>query len=463
MLSKTDKKIVLCVLLTATILSPLDFYIVNLALTPIEESLNASASHLQMIISFYTSAYAVFQITGGRLGDLLGRKQMFILGLTGFILSSFMCGLASTSWVLITGRVLQGVSGAIMAPQILAIIHTVFTEKEQPFVMGLYSFSFGLAAVLGQLLGGVLISLNILGLGWKIVFLINLPIGLLALIGAIKFIPKQELKKTKEGIDWLGIFLLSLCLGLIIYPLTQGMEEGWSAWIVATMATSIPVFMLFVAYEKYLVRKQRNPLIDIAVFKSRNLVLGASIAFLFYCSGIFYLALGIYLQKGLGWTSVQAGFAIMPFGLGFILSSLISSSITKWIGNKVLSLGLFGYGLGFTLIIVALSFQNAVSTMFYTGLFIAGLGMGLTLSSIVRISLHHINEKFVGLASGVINSSLQIGSAIGVAAIGGLFFSWNETLGYAKAFQGSLLIVVGLLVVASILAYVLIHKTKAEE
>lgn len=460
MISKTNKRVILSVLLTATILSPLDFYIVNLALTPIEQGLNASSSHLQMIISFYTSAYAVFQITGGRLGDLLGRKRMFIIGLSGFILSSTLCGFAPSAWVLIAGRVMQGVSGAIMAPQVLAIIHTVFSEKEQPLVMGLYSFSFGLAAVLGQLLGGILISLNILGLGWKIIFLINLPIGLLALVGAMKFIPNQELKRSRERIDWGGIFLLSLCLGLIIYPLTQGMEEGWSAWIVTTLALSIPVFILFIFYEKWMAKRDMKPIIDIAVFQNRNLVLGATIAFLFYCSGIFYLALGIYLQKGLGWTSVEAGVAIMPFGIGFILSSLISATINKCIGNRVLNLGLFAYALGFVFIIVSLSFAYSTGGVFYLGLFSAGLGMGLTLSSIVRISLHKVDEKFVGLASGVINSALQIGSAIGVAAIGGLFFAWNESIGYAKAFQGALLVVVGLLVLASFLAYILISKTK---
>lgn len=458
-----NKKIVLATLLTATILSPLDFYIVNLALTPIEESLNASASHLQMIISFYTSAYAVFQITGGRLGDLLGRKQMFITGLTGFILSSALCGFAPTPWTLISGRILQGVSGAIMAPQVLALIHTIFTEKEQPLVMGLYSFSFGLAAVLGQLLGGILISMNILGLGWKIIFLINLPIGILALIGAIYFIPRQEKRNIKEPIDWIGIILLSLCLSLIIYPLTQGIEAGWSSWVVITLAMSIPVLTLFIFYEKWLTKRQKKPLIDIAIFQNPNLTLGASIAFLFYCSGIFYLALGIYLQKGLSWTSVEAGLAIMPFGFGFILSSLISASITKRIGNHILNLGLFTYALGFSLIIIALASYSLKESLFYLGLLIAGLGMGLTLSSIVRISLYNTKENSVGLASGIINSALQIGSAIGVASIGGLFFYWSDTLNYTKAFQGSLLIVVSLLIIASILAYILITKQKKQE
>ena len=413
-----------------------------------------------MIISFYTSAYAVFQITGGRLGDLLGRKQMFITGLLGFVLSSALCGFAPSPWVLILGRVLQGVSGAIMAPQVLAIIHTTFSEREQPFVMGLYSFAFGLAAVLGQLLGGVLISLNIFGLGWKIIFLINVPIGLLSLFGAIKYIPKQEITKAKEKIDWLGIILLSLCLGLIVYALTQGIEINWSIEIICTLLLAVPTFIAFIYQEKRLAQKKGNPLIDIKVFESRNLKLGAVIAFIFYCSGIFYLGLGIFLQKGLDWTSIEAGFSIIPFGVGFVLSSLISAKLTQYIGDKVLGLGLFSYALGFLIIVLAISYEESLGLLFYSGLFIAGIGMGLTLSSIVRISLHGVKENLVGLASGIINSSLQIGSAIGVAAIGGIFFSWADKFGYAKAFQSSLFIVILLLAVALVLAYVLITKTK---
>lgn len=460
MITKANKKIVLAVLLIATILSPLDFYIVNLALTPIQNGLNASASQLQMIISFYTSAYAVFQITGGRLGDLLGRKNMFIVGLLGFTLSSALCGFAPSPWILILGRVIQGVSGAIMAPQVLSIIHTLFSEREQPFVMGLYSFVFGLAAVLGQLLGGILISLNIFGLGWKIIFLINVPIGLLSLIGAIKCIPKQKTTKSKEKVDWLGIFLISLCLGLIVYSLTQGIEKNWSIEVISMLLLAIPIFITFVFQEKRLTQKQGSPLIDIKVFESRNLKLGAIVSFLFYCSGIFYLGLGVFLQKGLNWTSIEAGFSIIPFGIGFVISSLISAKLTQHIGNNVLGLGLLSYALGFLIIIFAISYEQAIGLFFYSGLFIAGIGMGLTLSSIVRISLHGVRENLIGLASGIINSSLQIGSAIGVAAIGGLFFAWAEDFGYPRAFQSSLLIVVLLLGLALLLAYVLISKTK---
>ncbi|MGG5506874.1 MULTISPECIES: MFS transporter [unclassified Myroides] len=180
-----NKWFILFILLLATILSPSDFYIVNLALPAIQESLYSSNSQLQMIISFYTCAYAVFQISGGRIGDIYGRKTTSLTGLFGFIIASTLCGLAQSTQVMLVGRVLQGISGAIMIPQVLAILHTLFDEGEKRLVMALYSFTFGITAALGQYLGALLIAWNAFDLGWRVIFLVNVPIGLLALSLAI--------------------------------------------------------------------------------------------------------------------------------------------------------------------------------------------------------------------------------------------------------------------------------------
>ena len=452
-----SKPFILIVLLIATILSPLDFYIVNLALTPIQKGLSATSGELQMIVSFYTCAYAVFQITGGRLGDLFGRKQMFLLGLLGFIVASTLCGLATSSSVIILGRVMQGVSGAIMAPQVLAIIHVTFTEKEKTIVMALYSFTFGLAAVLGQYLGGLLISLNILNLGWRVIFLMNIPIGLVALVGGLVLIPKLE-KASNSKIDVLGIILLSLALGLLVYPLTLVTENGWSSPVMIMLVSSVLFLISFLYYEKRVIQKGETPLIDLSVFKYRNLSIGSIVAFLFYCSGIFYLGLGIYLQEGQGWNALDAGSAIIPFGIGFLLSSLGSPFVVKWIGNYILNVGILANMLGFVCIVFSISLVNPTSYLFYLGLVLAGCGMGLTLSSIVRISLQGIPHKYAGLASGVINCALQIGSAIGVAGIGGVFFSLSAQSGYGYGFQIALLIVIALLTWAGFIALAITRK-----
>lgn len=428
-----------------------------MALTPIQKGLNTTAGQLQMIVSFYTCAYAVFQITGGRLGDLLGRKQMFLTGLLGFISASAICGLAISPTMIIIGRVIQGVSGAIMAPQVLAIIHVTFTEKEKTKVMALYSFTFGLAAVLGQYLGGLLIACNIMGLGWRVIFLMNVPIGLTAFIGAVFILPKPK-KEPSERIDILGIILLSLALGLIVYPLTLVTENGWSIAVITMLLSSLMFFVSFVTYQKKMVAKGKVPLIDLNVFKFKNLSIGSFVAFLFYTSGIFYLALGIYLQEDQHWNSLDAGTAIVPFGIAFLISSLGSPKVVKWIGNTILNIGILTNALGFILIIYSISLPNPTGILFSIGLAFAGCGMGLTLSSIVRISLLNIPHKYAGLASGVINCALQIGSAIGVAGLGSIFFSLAKSHNYAYAFQMSLIMVVILLGIACCSALLITKK-----
>ncbi|MCW3466021.1 MFS transporter [Chitinophaga nivalis] len=455
------KKIILFILLIAAVLSPLDFYIVNLALTAIQQDLHAEPASLQMIVSFYTAAYAVFQITGGRLGDLMGRKRMFLCGLFGFITASLICGCAPDTTVLIAGRVLQGIAGAIMAPQVLAIIQVVYTPEEKIRVMGYYSFTFGLAAVLGQLLGGLLIAMNIAGLGWKVIFLINVPIGIVALIAGLKYLPEH--KSEQQGpIDWLGICLLSACLLLVIYPLTCGFDLYWPLRIKVMLGMSIPVLLLFFWYENRLMQRGRTPLIDMRILRYPQLAGGIGTAFLFYTSGIFYLALGLFLQNGLHWQAMQAGLAIIPFGLGFLICSLAAASITRYIGDRILLLGISLYAAGFTLMIAAL-WQPAGQSgiLFYVGLWVAGMGMGFTLSSIVRISLNGIPQAFIGLGSGLINFALQIGSALGVALIGQVFFDVAAGNNYAIAFRETLMVVVVLLLLALVPGYRLVRKQAA--
>lgn len=454
-----QQRFVLLLILAAAILSPLDFYIVNLALTPIQQGIGSSPAQLQMIVSFYTCAYAVFQITGGRIGDLLGRKKMFLLGLMGFTLSSTLCGFAPNSTILIIGRIIQGISGAIMSPQILAIIHVSFSEEQKTKVMALYSFTFGLAAALGQYLGGYLIEKNLFGLGWRMVFLINLPIGILVWIGTYFTLP-QFTKNAENKIDYAGIILLSLALGLTVYPLTLVSEQGWSAKVISLLSLSIVLIYSFVRFENYTEAKGQTPLVTMKIFSFKNLCIGSGIAFLFYCSGIFYLGLGIYLQETQHWTALQAGSAIIPFGMGFLLCSLLTPLIARRIGDLTLISGIILEAIGFGLLIISIEQFTSYQSIFYIGLFFCGCGIGFFIASIIRISLRGIPYQSAGLASGVINSGLQIGSAIGVAALGSVFFSLGKNYDYGHAFQVVLMILMGLLCIAGILS-LFIMQTKS--
>jgi EmrB/QacA subfamily drug resistance transporter len=451
----TNRTPIVAVLLLGAFLPPLDFYIVNLALPAIREGLQATGGQLQLIVSCYSSAYAVFLITGGRLGDLYGRKRMFIAGLAGFIVASAICGLAPNGSALIIGRILQGASAAVLAPQVLATIRTIFSVQEQPRVIGLYGSVFGLASIVGQLLGGALVTLHPFSLTWQSIFLINIPIGIAALIGAMKFLPEIRPSKRTQ-IDVVGVLLLSLLLGSIIYPLTRGREAGWPAWTFISFAASVPLLALFIWFERWLGRVGSSPLVDLNLFKNRTFVTGLAMAFLFYCISVFFLTFGIYLQNGLGWTSLASGIGILPFAFGFFAGTLRSAKLYARVGNHILSIGFGLLAGGFAITAAALYAGLGPGIIFYVGLVCAGVGQGLLQPSTVRIVLAEVQPEQAGLAAGVVTSTLQIGAAVGVAAVGSVFFAvlgqQAGAIAYGNAFANALAVAAGLQILGMLLA-----------
>jgi MFS family permease len=462
--SGPSRTLIIIVLLLGAFLPPLDFYIVNLALPAIGNGLRTTGGQLQLIVSCYASAYAVFLITGGRLGDLYGRKRMFMTGMAGFIVASAICGFAPNGSILILGRILQGASAAVMAPQVLATIRTIFSVAEQPRVIGFYGSVFGFAAIVGQLFGGGLITLHPLGLTWQSIFLINIPIGIVALIGAMKFLPEAR-PLNRPKIDLAGVFLLSLFLGSIIYPLTRGREAGWPAWTFISFAASIPLFALFIWFEGWLAKVGGSPLVDLRLFKNRTFVAGLAMAFLFYCISVFFLTFGIYLQSGLGWTSLASGVGILPFAFGFFAGTLRSAKLYARIGNHILSVGFGLLAGGFAITAGALYVGFGPGIIFYIGLICAGLGQGLLQPSTVRIVLTEVEPEQAGLAAGVVTSILQIGAAVGVAAVGSVFFTvLGQQTGsrqYGNAFASALVVAAVLQGVGMLLATKMNHRRQA--
>ncbi|WP_233861772.1 MFS transporter [Paraburkholderia adhaesiva] len=445
----------LVVLLVGAILPPLDYFIVNLALPAIRDGLGAQPSELQLVVSAYACANAVTQITGGRLGDLYGRKRLFMIGMAGFVLASTLCGLAGSGPELVAGRLLQGLFAAILGPQVLATIRSVFTPHEQVRVMGLYGFVFGLAAVIGQLGGGALISLHPFGLGWRSIFLVNLPIGVLALLGSWRFIPENRPPRGKR-IDLPGSILLSLFLLMLVYPLTRGPEAGWPLWMLACLAGSLPMLYLLVRVEWRRLVDGNDPLLDVRLFRNPVIALGLALAFLFYMMSAFFLTYGIYLQGGLHWTPLASGLAIMPFGLGFITSPLLMPRLVyRFGGYRVLTLGFALLAIGLATA-AALAGSGTPSPGFYVGLATIGLGQGLVLPSVVRIVLAEVEPERAGVASGMVTATLQIGAAVGAATLGGLFFSTLGTnpgvVDYVHAFRTSMFALVAILVPCAVLS-----------
>lgn len=433
----------LAVLFVGAFLAPLDYFIVNLALPSIRVGLNASDAQLQLVVSAYASAYAVLLITGGRLGDLFGRRRMFMTGMAAFVIASALCGFAGSGHVLVISRIVQGIAAAVMAPQVLATIRAVVPLHQQTRVMSFYGFVFGLSSIVGQLGGGALITYHPFGLDWRVIFLINIPIGIAAFIGTWKFVPENQ-PATRTGIDLVGVVLLSAVLLLLIYPMTHGREAGWPAWTFVMFALAVPTLALFIAAERRVERRGGHPLVDLQLFRNPAFGLGLVLAFLFYCNSAFFLTYGIFLQTGLHWTPIVAGMAIMPFAIGFVIGPLSSPAVVKRIGGHVLTLGFSMMTVGFAVTAWSATRSATPDLLFYGGLVCAGIGQGLTLPSIMRIVLQEVTPEKAGLASGMVSSTLQIGAAVGAAAIGGVFFS---TLGgstapkaFAHAFQGSLMI-----------------------
>ena len=410
----------LCVLLAGTLLPPLDFFIVNVALPAIQADLQATPSLAQLVVSVYAAAYAVTLILGGRLGDLYGRKRMFIVGMLGFGVASALCGGAPSPGVLVAGRLLQGISAAIMAPQSLASIHAIFPAQEKSRALGLYGATFGAASVAGQLLGGLLVSLDLFGLGWRTVFLINLPIIAVAVPAAICCV--RDSRSEQAGrLDIVGALLLAAGLLAVVVPLIEGRERGWPWWCVGLLALGLPLLVAFWRCEQRQELGRGTPLVPPSVLASRGLRRSLAATFFFYTIAPFFLVFAVYEQTGLGHDALTAGLAVLPLGIGFLLGPLCSSTAARRLGANTSA---FGMGLEVVGMLAAASIAWFDAPAWLPApLFLIGLGQGLALPALVRLNVDQVDARWAGLAAGLVSATLQISAAVSTAIIGGLFFA----------------------------------------
>lgn len=410
----------LVILLTGAFLPPLDFFIVNVALPSIREDFRASASTMQLIISGYATTYAVMLITGGRLGDLYGRRNVFLAGMVGFAAASALCGFAWSPAALVAGRILQGFAAAIMAPQALASINAIFPDHEKSKALSFYALTFGVASMVGLFLGGALIALDILGLGWRAIFLINLPV--IAVAAPSAFIMLRETRSERPSkLDLGGALLIAIALSALIAPLIEGREQGWPIWLILMLATSLPFFLLFWRHEKHLESTGRDPILAPSLLQNRGLMRGLLAALFFYSLAAFWLIFSVYQQGGLGLTPFEAGLAILPAAVGFVLGPFASERILRVFGR-------FSAGAGMVLQAAGLFgttalISNGLPQFLFAALFLIGAGQGIALPNLVKSIVRRVDRTQSGLASGLVNSMFQIGGALAAAIVGGLFFS----------------------------------------
>lgn len=417
------------ILLIGAFLPPLDFFIVNVALPAIQGELGASSSAEQLVISSYAAVYAVTLITGGRLGDIYGRGKMFFLGLVGFAAASLLCGLAWSPWVLITGRVLQGATAAIMAPQALASVQAIFPEAEKPLALSIYGAVFGLASVIGQVLGGILISVNLFHLGWRAIFLVNLPVALLVILCGLPLV-KETRAQSAQKLDPVGMLLATVMLSTLIVPLIEGREAGWPWWTwLSFLAFPLLVSLLW-RYERRLSQHVGSPLLDPTVLRAPGLSQGLAIVLLFYSIGAFFLLFSVYLQDALHLNALNAGLIFLPFGVGFLIGPLLTPFLRRFAGNylSAIGMGCETSGLAGLAGLIANTMTGTPPPMLPLALllFVTGLGQGLAMPTLVRMVTGRVAPEFSGMIAGVTSSTLQISTALSVAIIGGIFYSMLE-------------------------------------
>lgn len=421
-----DKWFALCVVLTAPLLYVIDIFIINIAIPTIKTSLNASAGEIQLVIASYLLGSACFLITGGRAGDFLGKKRVFLWGMLAFTITSCICGLCQNATQLNISRFFQGVSSAFMVTQSISLIQVLFTDsKERAVAIGWYGITLSIAAIIGQVLGGYLAETNFVIEGWRLIFFINFPVGILSLLAIHFYLAETPLLK-KVKFDYKGALYLTIGLACIIYALTEGRENGFPWWFYTLILLSIIFLASFIVIQQRKLARKQDPLIDISLFKLKDFKVGLyAVLFHFMLHTAYLLIVAVYLQSGLGISALACGMYFVPHALLFMISSVFAGKLLPRYGKRVLQLGLSIILVSFILQIIFFSHRDLpFISMLLIGVY--GLGNGLVLPFLLNVVLDNIEEKDAGAASGIFSTFQQTASALGISIIGGIFYSILE-------------------------------------
>lgn len=417
------------VILSAMVLNILDSTILNVAAPSIQRDLALSASALEWIAAAYTLAIAVGLLAGGRLGDAYGRKRMLMAGLVGFVASSVLCSVAWSSEALIGGRVLQGLAAAVMIPQTFGLIRDIFGPAEIGKAFAAFGPAIGLSTVLGPVVAGGLIELDPFGTDWRSLFLINVPVGLFAIVVGAKVLPDNEPAHRGARLDWVGIALTAVVSFLVVFPLVEGRTLGWPVWLVAVAAAAVPLLVVVGRRQRGRIARGETPLVELSVLRKRSYVSGVVFTMIFFGSIVgFSLAIGLFLQIGLGLTPMKAALYLAGFAVGAFFGSGIGAWATTAVGRPILHVGLAIMAVGTTVLYVALhgaggAGANVGWVQLVPGMVVYGLGMGMIFVPLFSIIMGEIEDHEVGSASGLLESFQQLGASLGVAALATLFFA----------------------------------------
>src|SRR5579862_3549128 len=411
---------VLAIVIAADIMDVMDATVVNVAGPSIRAAIGGSVSTLQWLSAGYTLAFAVFLITGARLGDMFGRRRLFLIGSAGFTLMSAACAVAPSPTVLIAFRVLQGAFGALMIPQGFGMLKEVFAEDEMAKVFGAFGPMIGLSALAAPILAGALIEANLWGIGWRLVFLINVPIGIAAFAGALRVLPRTV---AHPGIrlDTGGMVLIGAALTAIIYPLIQGRADGWPAWTFVSLAAGAILVVAFLLWER---RFHGDPLIEPGLLANRTYTSGLLVGFAFFGAfGGLLLCVSLFAQLGERFSPIHAGLTLMAMVVGMFAGMGAGFSLVGRLGRHLLHVGVVIVGAGTVVLALTVTGARTASTLdLVPGLSLIGVGAGISMGQVFDFILAGVGMDEVGSGSGVLEAVQQLSSALGVAALGTVFF-----------------------------------------
>ena len=448
----------LAVILCGTFVYILDFFVVNVALPSIQRGLSASPAAIQWVVAGYALTSASLLVTGGRLGDHYGRRKMFSIGLAAFTVTSALCALAPDTGFLVAARLAQGVAAAVMAPNVLSILGTTYAGPARVKAISAYGMVMGVAAAGGQLLGGVLISANVAGLGWRVLFWLNVPVGIAALACARRYVPESR-AAAPGRLDLRGAALFTTALVAIILPLLDGRAHGWPTWSWACLAAGPVLLAVFGTYLRAMARRGRQPLLDPAVFAVRAFRAGLTCQLLFWCQqAASYLLLALYLQEGRGLSPVASGGVFAVLAAGYLATSLRAPALTIRFGRRVVATGAVVAGLGDIALVLAVSGGTGgypVAAL-VPGLFLLGAGQGLCITPLTTTVLAHADASRAGSVSGALATAQQVGNAVGVAVSGVIFYGLlGHGDGYPAAYRWSLVQMAVLLAGVAALTFII--------
>lgn len=427
--------ITLAVILSGMFISLLDSLIVNVALPSIRTSLHANESELSWVVSGYALGLGLALIPAGRIGDRIGHKWVFILGLALFTATSMACGLSQNGGQLVIWRVLQGVAGGIYIPAVGSFIQLLFTGKERGRAFGIMGAVIGLSSAIGLIVGGLIIQVFGTVDGWRWVFFVNLPIGVFAVIASIFILPGHERNLDRRtGLDLTGALILAAGLVAILVPLIDGQQEDWPLWTWLSLGGGVLLLVVFAFWEIGVARRGSLPLVPPSLFHHSSFTMGMLLSLIYFAgfTSIFF-TVSILWQAGLGHTALESGLFTLPIAIGTFFASMASQRLVVRLERRILWIGVACMALGlsaFALILLFVPATGLASWMFALPLFVSGVGNGFFLGPNAQFIIATVENSEAGAASGVINTAQRIGTAIGVAIISSILFG---TLSFASA------------------------------